>query len=103
LIDAEKNTIPGLGLFVLDMDDEIAKMIPGLRKQYGAVVAGRMTDAPFWASYFQAGDVIHSINGKFITTVSQLREMLGNLKSGSAVAVQIERQGRLSYVTFETE
>ncbi|HSP06518.1 MAG TPA: trypsin-like peptidase domain-containing protein, partial [Acidobacteriota bacterium] len=58
----EKNAVPRLGVFVLEMNDEVAQMIPGLRKQYGLVVVARMTDAPYWASQFQPGDVIHALN-----------------------------------------
>lgn len=102
-IAPEKNVVAGLGLFVLDMDDDLAKMIPGLRKQYGVVVAARMADAPFWTSEFQPGDVIHSVNGKLIRDITQMRAIFADLKPGSPVAMQVERLGRLFYLTFETE
>lgn len=102
-ISPEKNAVPSLGVFVFEIDDEIAKMIPWLRKQYGVVVAARMVDAPYWASELKPGDVIHSVNGTLITSLDQLRSVLGALKPGSPVALQIERTGRLSYVAFRLE
>jgi len=102
-ISPEKNAVPALGVFVLEMDDDLAKLIPGLRKQYGVVVAARMADAPFWASQFQPGDVIHSVNGTLIKDLAQFRSILDNLKPESPIAFQIERMGKLSYVAFEKE
>ncbi|HSP06140.1 MAG TPA: PDZ domain-containing protein, partial [Acidobacteriota bacterium] len=99
----EKNAVPRLGVFVLDMSDEVAQMIPGLRKQYGLVVVARMTDAPYWASQFQPGDVIHTLNGELITSLSQARSILDALGTAKAVALQVERAGKLSYVEFDLE
>ena len=103
MIEPEKNVISALGVFCLNMDDSLARLIPGLRKQYGVVVAARMTDAPYWTAELQPGDVIHAINGKLIQNVSDLRTAVDAMKSGSPVALQIERLGRLSYFTFELE
>jgi len=102
-ISPEKNAVPALGVFVLEMDDDLAKLIPGLRKQYGVVVAARMADAPFWASQFQPGDVIHSVNGTLIKDLAQFRSIVDTLKPESPIAFQIERMGKLSYLAFEKE
>ena len=102
-INPEQNVIPKLGIFCLNMDDDLARMIPGLRKQYGVVVAARITDAPFWAAELNPGDVIHSVNGKLITDLEQLRAAINDLKPEDSVALQIERLGRLSYFAFELE
>ena len=102
-LNPQTNALPRLGIVVLEMDDDVAKVIPGLRKQYGVVVAARTVDAPFWAAQFQQGDVIHSINGTLITGLTQLRGILDALKSGSAVAVQVERSGKMFYAAFEIE
>jgi len=103
MIQPEKNVVGSLGVFCLDMDDDLARLIPGLRKQYGVVVAARMTDAPYWAVEFQPGDVIHSVNGKLIKDVAELRAAMLPLQSGAPVVIQIERLGRLSYFSFELE
>jgi S1-C subfamily serine protease len=103
MIEPEKNVINALGVFCLNMDDSLARMIPGLRKQYGVVVAARMTDAPYWTAELQPGDVIHAINGKLVQSVAELRTVVEAQKSGTPIALQIERLGRLSYFTFELE
>jgi serine protease Do len=102
-IHPENNVVPKLGVFCLNMDDELARMIPGLRKQYGVVVAARMTDAPYWTAELRPGDVIHSVNGTLISDLKQLHALVHEMKPGGSVALQIERLGRLSYFVFELE
>lgn len=103
LINDRENLIQTLGILGLEMDDEIAKLIPGLRKQYGIIVAARVANAPYSANVFQVGDVIHSVNGEFITSLGQFQEKLKSIGSGSAVAFQIERQGKLLFVATELD
>jgi S1-C subfamily serine protease len=51
----------------------------------------------------QAGDVIHQLNVRPIDTVDTLRKAMGELKTGDAVVLQVERDGGLNYVSFELE
>ncbi len=103
LMRPETSLIPALGIFGVTMNDRVAEMIPGLKKQYGVVVIGKAADAPYWTREFRPGDVIHAMNTKLITSVDQLRSALENLRSGSPIALQVERRGRLFYVSFEVE
>ncbi|HSE41184.1 MAG TPA: trypsin-like peptidase domain-containing protein [Acidobacteriota bacterium] len=103
LIRPETSLISTLGVFGVTMNDQIAELLPAIKKQYGVVVVGRAADAPYWAREFRAGDIIHALNGKFITSVEQLRTALDNLRAGSPVALQVERRSRLFYVAFEVE
>jgi serine protease Do len=103
LMRPETSLISTLGVFGVTMNDQIAELLPALKKQYGVVVVGRAADAPYWAREFRTGDIIHSMNGKFITSVEQLRAALENLRAGAPVALQVERRSRLFYVAFEVE
>jgi serine protease Do len=103
LANPEESSLPKLGIFCIPLDDDVAKLIPSLRKQYGVVVAARIADAPHWASGFKPGDVIHAMNGVLITSLSQLRTQLKDMKSGDPVVLQIEREGTLQFVGFELE
>ncbi|MEI9971270.1 MAG: PDZ domain-containing protein [Ignavibacteriota bacterium] len=49
------------------------------------------------------GDVIYAINNAPVTDVSTLRKQLDQLKDTDAVVLQVERDGRLMYITLETE
>jgi serine protease Do len=103
LMRPETSLIAPLGIFGVTMNDQIAEMLPALKKQYGVVVVGRAADAPYWAREFKTGDIIHALNGNFVTSVEQLRSTLENLRAGSPVALQVERRSRLFYVAFEVE
>ena len=50
-----------------------------------------------------AGDVIHEMNGAAIADPGDLRERLTRMKSGDPVALFIERDKGLMYVSFEIE
>jgi len=51
----------------------------------------------------QTGDVIRTVNGDPMTTLDKLRETLRALKPGAAVAIQIQRDEKLMYVSFTLE
>ena len=51
----------------------------------------------------RAGDIIHSFNRLPIVSVEALKSAMDGLKPGSPVALQVERDGGLQYVTFEME
>lgn len=103
LFQPETSLIRTLGIFGVSMSDQVAQMLPVLKKQYGVVVMGKAADAPYWSREFKAGDVIHALNTKLITSVDQLRSELDSLRSGSPVALQVERRGKLFYVSYEVE
>ena len=45
-------------------------------------------------------DVIRSVNTKAVTSVQGLREAVRALPAGTAVTLQIQRDGRLMYLSF---
>jgi S1-C subfamily serine protease len=47
--------------------------------------------------------VIYSLNNAPVTDVATLRKQLDELKASDAVVLQVERDGRLMYVTLEIE
>jgi S1-C subfamily serine protease len=50
-----------------------------------------------------AGDVIHAVNGTLVSTLDELDAAMSRLEPQSAVALQIERGGKLMFVTFTLE
>jgi S1-C subfamily serine protease len=48
-------------------------------------------------------DIIRSLNNQRIATVQGLRDVVRALKPGSAVTLQIQRDGKLLYVAFMLE
>jgi serine protease Do len=102
LVNPERNVIVRLGILGIEIDKNIAPMLPDLRKQYGVVVAARAAGSPY-STALDPGDVIHAVNGTPVTSVAVLRETLDKLKSSDATVLQIERNGRLMYLALELE
>jgi len=99
LADPEKNLVPALGILALEIDKRIAAMVPELRDPFGIIVAARAAGASTEVP-LTAGDVIRTLNGEPMTTLERLRNALKNLPPGAAVALQIQRDQKLMYVSF---
>jgi serine protease Do len=72
---------------------KLAAMLPDLRKQYGIVVAARAAGSEGLDVDLRPGDVIYAINNEPTSTVASLTTALGQMKSGDAVVLQVERDG----------
>jgi serine protease Do len=99
LADPEKNLVMPLGILGVEIDDRIAGMIPSLRDPFGIIVAARAAGAGAEVP-LAVGDVIRTLNGEPMTTLDRLRGALKALPPGSAVALQIQRDERLLYISF---
>jgi serine protease Do len=92
----QKNLIAQLGILGVEIDSRIAPLVPELRHPYGIIVAARTSEDIPLAS----GDVILSVNNIRTTTLDGLRTALQALSSGDPAVLQIEREGKLLYVTL---
>lgn len=102
LADPEKNLVAELGVLGVEIDRRQVPANSGLRDPFGIVVAARTTGARNEVPLLPR-DVIRSVNGANMFTLDQLRQTLRALKPGSAVTLQIQRDGRLLYVPFTLE
>ena len=102
-VTPEKNLVAPLGILALDIDDEVARLIPGIRQKSGAVVAGIAADTPFWEGGFEPGDVIHAVNGTSVSGAGDLRSALDRLRPGDPVVIHIERRGQYQYLSLIRE
>jgi serine protease Do len=102
LADPEKSLIPALGILGVEITDKVAAMAPDLRDPFGILVAARAAGASIEVP-LAAGDVIRTLNGEPMTTLERLRTALKTLPPGASVAMQIQRDERLLYVSFTTE
>ncbi len=103
LADSQTNLVPQLAILAVSLDDQVRPMIPDLRIPSGVVVLGRAADLFGPSIGLTTGDVIHTINNRPVDTVDNLRSALSQLKSGDAVALQVERQGKLQFLAFEID
>jgi serine protease DegQ len=92
--------VPRLGIVAIPLSSEVAKLLPLTRKQSGLVVVALTAGGKAALLDFQVGDVLYSINRTPITTVSELRKTLEGLPEDGSVAIQLERDGKLQFVSF---
>ena len=87
-----------MGIHGTDVTEEIseAQGIPT-----GVYVTGMEADSPAMNSGIQAGDIITEINGKTITSLSQIREMLLKFSREQVIQVVVMRQGKDGYKEIE--
>ena len=103
LATSEDNLVPKLGILGVTIDHKLAGLLPDLRIAGGVVVAALSPDTDPDATGPDAGDVIHSVNGKPVAGIAALNARLDEFKSGDSVVLQIERDNRLMYLTVELE
>lgn len=103
LVRPEKNLIEQFGILALDLTDPIRRMLPELRYDHGVVVAAGSLEAAYYLGGFLPGDVIYEVNRSRIENLDDLRTVADGLTVGDPVVVQVERDGRLEFLTFEME
>ena len=103
MVRPETNLVPQLDLLGIDLDAELLAALAPLRQSTGVLVAAMTAEAAPPGDRFQPGDVIHTVNGLSIASLSELRRAVEDLKDGDPLVVQIERGGILHYVAFEID
>jgi serine protease Do len=103
LVNPARNVIQRLGILCLDIDDNVARMLRQPRLKPGVLVADRADNAPAGRGGLRQLDIIYTINGKHVSDLDELRREVDRLQPGDPVACQIERDGRLMYVSFEID
>jgi serine protease Do len=97
--DPQKNLVAELGIVGVEIDQRIVAAAKGLRSPYGVIViaraAGGAGEVPV-----QQKDIIVRFNNRRIATLQALRDEARALKPGAPVTLQVQREGRLMYVSF---
>ncbi len=101
-LDPEKSLVHRLGILGLEVNSKMIQIFPDLRIKSGIVVAARAAGAVM-DSGLETGDVIHQVNTTDIASLAGLRNVLGALKPGDPVVLQVERDGSLRYLAFDWE
>jgi len=103
LADLTKDMIPRLGIIGITVTADVREALGELRIPSGVVVASIVDDRLAVDSGLMQGDVIHSLRRKQITSVDELRSAFNQLKAGEAATMQVERSGKLTYISFMME
>lgn len=101
--DPEKSLIQKLGVLAVDITGDLRSQLGSLRIPSGVIVIGRAADLIMPDTGLQAGDIIHALNTTAIDSMDTLRATVHDLKTGDPVVLQVERDGGLTYLSFEME
>jgi len=102
LASREENLIPELGIFAVDLTPALREQLAPARSESGGVlVAARHADSAVLEEGFRAGDLIYAVNRTPVKNTAELRAFLKKQKSGTALAFQVERGGKLRFVSLE--
>jgi serine protease Do len=87
-----------LGVQIQPVTEELAQSM-SLGSEKGALVAQVQPDSPALAAGIKSGDVIKSVDGKNIETIRDLTRMISAVKPGTAVKLDLWRDGKDMSVT----
>jgi serine protease Do len=104
LVKPDQNRVSKLGIVGVPITAEIAKLLPDTRKPYGIIVAARTGEAEYSGQGgLKLGDVIYSVNTTPVSTLDALRDAVDALKVADPLVLQIERDGKLMFLTLSAE
>jgi serine protease Do len=99
-----QQAVEALGIVALDLTPDIARLLAPLRRPAGVVVVRPTPEAPYSQQGSLApGDVIYAVNGTDVGTLEALKAALAGTKIGSAIVLQVERDGLLMYLGFRAQ
>jgi serine protease Do len=90
-----------LGILGIEIDKEIACLLPAQRVDAGVLVIAISVEDSTPDDTLLAGDIIHGVNRTPISTMAELRAACAKLKAEDLFVVQVERQGKLLYIAFD--
>jgi serine protease Do len=102
-VDVDRNLISTLNVVGLNVDNNVAATVPGIRMRSGVLVTGKCSKREDMQAGLKVGDLIHAINGTTVRSVAELRAVLAKLSSGSPVVLRVERQKQFLYLISEAE
>jgi serine protease Do len=99
LADPEKNLVAELGILGIEIDPRLVESTSGLRDPFGIIVAAKTAGTRGEVPLLPR-DVIRSLNNTNVYALEQLRGAVRALKPGTPVTLQVQRDGRLTYIAF---
>jgi len=101
LVKPEANRVSKLGIVGVEITKDLAKVLPETRKPYGVIVAARSGESEYTGQGgLKLGDVIYSVNSVPVSSLDALRGAIDRLKATDPLVIQVERSGKLLYLTL---
>jgi len=99
LATQELDVLPKLGILAANIGSKTAPATSKLRIQSGVLVVARDRRSLASEVLLVAGDVIHAVGGITVRSVDTLQVLVDSFKRNAQIVLQVERDGRLRYIT----
>ncbi len=103
IVNPQNNLVRQLGILGMDVSSKLGDIVQDLRVPSGVIVIARAPEPGSPNLGLTTGDVIHAVNGKAITSLNELRNAMDGIKPDAAVVLQVESDGRMSYLAFHAQ
>lgn len=101
LIEHGKVIRAWLGVYIQEITPELAEKFKGAEAKKGVLISMVMSDSPAEKAGLKRGDIILSVDGKNVSTPSELQKEILKRKFGQKVRLEILREGRIITVDIE--
>jgi serine protease Do len=101
-VDPRATPIAELGILAVQIDD-LGDAPSDQGPASGVVVAARVQSLRAADVALSAGDLICTVNGRVVSTLSDLQSALRRVGPGGSVALQVMRDGQFRYVAFRLD
>jgi serine protease Do len=104
MMDPATSSVPRLGVVGIEVTDGRVGELPVARRvPSGVLVGARIPAATVVDVPLSAGDVIHAVNGRPVTSIEGLRKAVDSLASHASLVLQVERNGALTYLSCQLD
>ena len=100
-VNENADFVSGLGVLATDVNDDLLKSIPELRRPAGVLVTALVAGFAGLEEGLAPGDLIISLNGKPVFNIDSLREILGAQQAGNPIVLQIQRENQLRFIVMD--
>jgi S1-C subfamily serine protease len=101
IISPGQDTIGRLGVVAVNYGEQVRNIYPDAKGSDGVVIAAMSEGIERGAWKLHAADIVHAVNGLPVHNVDDLRTRLNEIPSDEPVVLQLERDGRLRYITVD--
>jgi serine protease Do len=99
-MNGQKVVRPYMGIRMLDMDEEVCTELRLPADTQGAVIVEVVAGSPAAQGGLRAMDVIQKLDGKVITSGSDVQATVERKKVGEKLTVEVLRQGKTITLTL---
>jgi len=86
---------PYLGIYMQDMDENLARSLGVSSNTQGVVVAGLAVNSPAEKSGLEQGDIVQKVEGKSVKTSREVQAVIRSHKPGDSITILIFRDGAI--------